>query len=162
MKKMVLRVTLSLAALAFLMSPALAAASPLPAATVVSVADQAFLASLAVAPAGTPVPELAAKRPGIRPKATCTAICGNGSTVSCSGTTCTATNANCPTDPGHVVCDGATTACASSTCTTCSPTFCDDADAACSTQCDPCPYTLTCSETTCTSHCRCNFRNCLQ
>jgi hypothetical protein len=161
MKKMVLGVALSLAALAFLMSPAPAAASPSPAATVVSVADQAFLASLAAAPAGTPAPELAAKRPGIRPKATCTALCGDGSNVSCSGSSCTAVNANnCPTELGHVTCDGFTTTCGSSTCPICGQNFCTGEDACANTQCAGCEYTYTCNTTTCTDHCHCILRTC--
>jgi hypothetical protein len=84
MKKMVLGLSF-LAALACLMSPAMAAASPPQAAMVVSVADQAFIASL-TAPVGTPAPELAAKRPAIGQKAMCTANCWNGGTVSCTGT----------------------------------------------------------------------------
>jgi hypothetical protein len=158
MKKIVLRVTLSLAALAFLMSPAVAAASPPQAVTVVSVADQAFLASLAVLPAGAPAPELAAKRPAFGLKSMCTANCANGGTVSCSGTTCSAVNGSCPSEPGHVTCDGATTAC--SACTSCGPTFCTGEDTCANSTCAGCQYTYTCNETTCTDHCHCILRTC--
>src|SRR6476660_3910944 len=106
MKRMVLGLSLSLAALVFL-PPALAEPSPDPASAVLSVADQVFLASLAapvkakVAPA--PVP--AAKRPHIGMKALCTATvnCESG-TVSCEGndssTSCTAVDRNCPSEQG--------------------------------------------------------------
>src|SRR6478752_5860402 len=113
MKKMVLGLSLSLAALAFLMAPAMAASSPPQVARVLSVTDQAFLASLAT-PAATP----AAKRPQIGPKSLCTASanCWDGSTVSCSGnnstTSCSATDSNCSVHQrGSVTCDGVTTSC---------------------------------------------------
>ena len=53
-----------------------------------------------------------AKRPAILTgKATCTATCQFGSTVMCSGTTCTGTNASCPSQAGFVTCDSHTTPC---------------------------------------------------
>jgi hypothetical protein len=61
----------------------------------------------------------AAKRPGIGLKATCTAACDSGS-VSCTGTTCTAANRNCPNEIGHVTC----TTNGVSTTTSCTPTTC--------------------------------------
>jgi hypothetical protein len=53
----------------------------------------------------TPI-DLAAHKPRITPKATCTALCGSGSPVSCtSSTTCVAVNQNCPSQTGYVQCD---------------------------------------------------------
>lgn len=148
MKKMVLGLSLSLAALAFLMSPALAAPNPAPAAPVLSAADQDFLASLA-APVGTPAPELTAKRPAIGQKAMCTANCWNGGTVSCTGTgTCTAVNGSCP-EPGHVTCDGTPHSCSA-----CVPS-CDDLELECEESCSPCAVrTFQCSPYIC----HCNFK----
>jgi len=163
MKKMVLGLLLSLAALAFLMSPAVAAPNP-----ALSAADQAFLASLATVPAGAPAPELAAKRPAIGPKSLCTATanCANGGTVSCSSNTstssCSAVDGNCGAcEPGHVTCDGVTTTC--SPCANCicgDPNFCFDREADCEANCNPCSYNFTCNESTCSSHCRCIFSTC--
>jgi len=137
----------------------MAAASPPQGAPVLSVADQAFLASLARVPAGTPAPEQEAKRPHIAQKDMCTANCYGGGTVSCSGTgTCTAVDDNCPSEQGHVVCDGVYTWCPTA-CPGCGPDWCTGEDA-CSAQCDPCPYIYTCNATYCTDHCRCDFRHC--
>jgi len=154
---MLLGLSLAVAALGFLTSPAVAASAP-----VLSVSDQAFLASLAKAPGGTPAPELAARRPSIGYKSMCTANCANGGTVSCSGSTCSAVNGSCPSEPGHVTCDGVTTSC--SACTGCGEIgvdWCTGEDA-CAANCSPCDYTYTCNATFCTDHCRCNFRTCLQ
>ncbi len=51
---------------------------------------------------------------GLPTKATCTAYCPGGATVSatCSGT-CTAVDVNCPNTSGYVVCNGVYTGCAS-------------------------------------------------
>ncbi len=161
MKKMVLGLSLSLAALAFLVSPAVAA-------PVLNVADQAFLASLA-ASAGTPTPQLAAHRPAIAPKSLCnvTANCWNGGTVSCSGnnstTSCTGVDGSCPGERGHVTCDGVTTQC-STPCPGCGEIgvdWCTGADD-CDSQCYPCQAIYTCNATFCTDHCRCRFSSCLQ
>lgn len=152
MKKMVLGLSLSLAALGFLMSPVMAATSPPQVAPVLSAADQAFIASLAVLPAGAPAPEPAAKRPHIAPKDMCTANCWNGGTVSCSGTgTCTAVDGSCP-EPGHVVCNGVTTSC--SPCTDC-----DTLASQCDDSCYPCAVKFfQCSP----YRCRCDFIHCYQ
>lgn len=152
MKKMVLALSLSLAAFGFFLSPAMAAPSPDPAAPVLSATDQDFLASLAVAPAGTPAPEAAAKRPAIGQKATCIANCWNGGTVTCSGTpTCTAVNGSCPGEPGHVTC-GTTVVTCPTPCPGCGPDWCTE-------DCDfcPCGGTLLCNATTCTSRCKCKI-----
>src|ERR1700681_2011382 len=145
MKKMVLGLSLSLAALAFLLSPAMAAANPPQAALVLSVADQDFLASLAIAPAGTPAPELAAKRPAITTKSLCTATaqCFPG-TVTCSSNTsissCSAADRNCNVgEQGHVTCDGHTTWCPAA-CASCPPDWCTED---CGSLC-PCGGTLIC------------------
>jgi hypothetical protein len=163
MKKMLFGLSLSVAALALLVSPAMAASSP-QAAPALSAADQAFLASLA-APAGTPAPELVAKRPRIGTKSLCTATanCWNGGTVSCSGnnstTSCTAVDGNCSVgERGHVTCDGVTTACP--TACPCPSDFCITEEDNCAANCSPCSYTFTCSLSTCTDHCHCNFRTC--
>ena len=113
------RLTLGIAllALAFCALPILASpADPL--------AD-AYAAIFAPPPdaGGSPSqPQDAAKRPHIKPKATCTAICGNGSTVSCSGVTCAATNASCPGQQGSCTADGVTTPCSACPATTCTVT----------------------------------------
>jgi len=163
MKKMVLGLSLALAALTFLISPPLTAAS-LQAVPALSLADQAFLASLAV-PAANP----AAKRPQIGAKSLCsaTANCWNGGTVSCTGnnstTSCSAVDGNCPGERGHVTCDGVTTACPTP-CPGCGVIGVDwcTGEADCAANCAPCDYTYTCNATFCTDHCRCNFRTCLQ
>src|SRR3954451_6555735 len=159
MKKMVLGLSLSLAAFGFLVSPTLAAASPSPAAPVLSLSDQAFLASLAPLPAGTPAPELAAKKPSAKKpafgvKSFCSANCWNGGTVSCSGSSCSAVNGSCP-EPGHVPCDGVTTSC-SSCAPGCGPDWCNES--ACAANCSNagCDYDYTCYDyPSCSDHCRC-------
>ncbi|HSS77469.1 MAG TPA: hypothetical protein VLV54_12080 [Thermoanaerobaculia bacterium] len=132
MKKMVLGLSLSLAALAFLLSPAMAAASPAP---VLSAEDQEFIASLAA-----PAPELEAKRPGIGLKSACTATanCGTGSPVSCSGTSsCTAVDRNCAAGVrGNVTCDGVKTKCQPAC-----PVDCDALANQCAETCGFCPIT---------------------
>jgi hypothetical protein len=166
MKRMVLGLSLSLAAFGFLMSPTLAAASSTPAAPVLSLSDQAFLASLAPLPAGAPAPELAAnkpsaKKPAFGVKSFCSANCWNGGTVSCSGSTCSAVDGSCP-EPGHVTCDGVTTSC--SACTgggSCGdPDFCTNAEADCAAGCAPCSYFFSCNENTCHFHCGCGLGGC--
>jgi hypothetical protein len=62
-------------------------------------------------PGVAPPPQDAAKRPGIRPKSSCVANCWDGSTVPCSGNTCTATNSSCPGTRGSCTADGVTTYC---------------------------------------------------
>jgi hypothetical protein len=160
MKKMVLGLSLSLAALGFLMSPAMAATSPSQAAAVLSAADQAFIASLAVVP-GVPAPVDAAKGPAIGAKSLCTATanCWNGGTVSCSSntsvTSCSAADGNCSVgERGHVTCDGVTT-----WCPTACPVDCDALELQCEEDCSPCPIkTFQCSP----YRCRCLFNtNCV-
>lgn len=70
-------------------------------------ADNTAPAALTVAKsAGAPTPDSIC---------TATAWCNDGSTVSCSGnSTCSATDANCPSTRGSVTCDGSTTYCAAS------------------------------------------------
>lgn len=92
-------------ALAFCALPALAApADP---------AEEALAAIFAPAPElGAPAQQDAAKRPGITSKSLCTANCWDGSTVSCSGNTCSATNSNCSAGQrGSCTADGVTTLC---------------------------------------------------
>jgi hypothetical protein len=138
MKKMVLGTMLVLAALGLLTSPAMADSSPSQIASVVSAADQDFLASLAA-----PVPELAAKRPAIVGKASCSATCGM-STINCpTGTTsCSAVNCG-PGVTGHIVCDGVTTSCP--TCVTCT-----QLSDQCEASCNSCVKAFTCSPYKCT------------
>jgi len=155
MKKLVLGLFLALAALAFLVSPATAASSP-QAAPVLSVADQVFVASLAVQ-VGTPAPVLATKHHPIGQKSFCsaTANCANGGTISCTGTSsCTAVDGSCP-EPGHVTCDGVTTSC-SSCAPGCGPDWCNES--ACAANCSNagCDYDYTCYDyPSCSDHCRC-------
>ncbi|HEX3553957.1 MAG TPA: hypothetical protein VIA62_12095 [Thermoanaerobaculia bacterium] len=153
MKKMLLGLSLAVAALGLLMSPAMAETSPPQAAPALSAEDQAFLASLA-APVATPAPELAAKRPTIHPKDTCIANCASG-TVSCSGAgTCTAVDRNCSANErGHVTCGSTTTFCPT-TCPppVCPPDWCTDDCSLCD-----CGGTLVCNATFCTSHCKCKI-----
>src|SRR3954447_4596485 len=144
MKKMAL--VLVLAALSLMASPAMAAPDSPRVAPALSAADQAFLAALATAPA----PEPAAKRPALTGKALCTASanCANGGTVSCSGnnsaTSCSAVDGNCNVgEPGHVTCDGVTTWCSDCACS------CAAERANCAADCDPCPFTFSCSTSTC-------------
>jgi hypothetical protein len=160
MKKLVLGFSLSLAALAFLVSPVLAATSPDPAAPVLSAEDQEFLASLAL-PAGAPAPELEAKGPAIRPKSFCsaTANCWNGGTVTCTstvsgGTGCTPTDGNCNVgERGHVVCNGVTTSCP-----TACPVNCTALQQQCADNCGSCPIqTFVCTPYTCLCNRRSGF-----
>lgn len=163
--KMVFALSLTLAALAFLLSPAMAAASPPRVAPVLSDADRAFIASLA-APAGTPAtPVLVAKRPrlGGMEKSLCsaTATCESG-TVSCEDNTnpanCTGVDRNCSVgEKGHVTCDGVTTWCPTDCCPADWCTYEQD----CADSCYPCDYTYTCNATYCTDHCHCRFSSCL-
>lgn len=150
MKKMVFGLSLALA-LGFLGSPAQAATS--------SAADQAFLASLA-APAGIPAPTLAAKRPGSGlEKSVCnaTANCWDGSQVSCGGnSSCTATDSSCPGQRGSVNCDGNVTQCPACPC----DLNCAEERSLCESDCAGCPFTFSCSLSTCTLSCHCNFRFC--
>lgn len=167
MKKMVLGLSLALATLVFLVSPAMAADPP-QAARTLSAADHAFLTSLA-RQVETPDPVPAAKRPsGIGQKALCgaTANCGNGNTVSCQGnnstTSCSATDGNCTTgQQGSVTCDGVTTWCAPPEPCPCGPNFCTDQDEYnCAIGCSPCNYTFTCNTTYCFERCRCHWSTC--
>src|SRR4051794_11571780 len=159
MKKMVLGLSLGLAALTFLVSPAMAAPA-------LSAADQAFIASLATRP-GSPAAVPAAKRPTLGEKALCTATanCGNGTTVHCesnaSTTSCSSADRNCNAgEQGHVTCDGATTWCQPA-CPVCPPSWCTGEDA-CAIQCDGCQYSYTCNDyPLCTSRCRCILNTCV-
>jgi hypothetical protein len=166
MKKLVLGLSLTLAALILLVSPALAETKEPQAVRTLSAADRAFLASLARMPIA---PAPAAKRPGDDPPigefALCTATASCGSyNISCQGnnstTSCTATDRNCPGEQGHVTCDGNTTWC-SETCDGCPPGWCDGEEA-CASNCYPCNYTYTCNQTYCFDRCRCIFSTCPQ
>ena len=163
MKKMILSLSLTVAALGLLMAPAMAATSAPQVAPMLSAADQAFLSSLA-APVGTPAPVDAAKRPAIGKKGLCsaTANCWDGGTVTCNGnnstTSCTAVDGACGAEPGHVTCDGVTTSCPNP----CPPPICDCAALRddCALNCDPCAFSFTCNATTCATTCQCRFRLC--
>jgi hypothetical protein len=165
MKKMVLGLSLALAALGFLMSPAMAA-NPPQVAPALSAADRAFIASLAATAKNPAAPALAAKRPlpgpGAKALCTATANCESG-TVTCSGnnstTSCTAVDRNCSWgEQGHVTCDGATTWCPTA-CPGCPPSWCTR-EANCSASCYPCDYDYTCDATYCTDDCRCRWSTC--
>lgn len=103
MKKMVLGISMILAAFGFLVSPATAARPPQDAPAL-----SAFLATLTV-PAQAPAPALAATRPPLG-KSTCSASadCGSGITLGCTGNnSCSAVNRSCSTGlRGSVTCDG--------------------------------------------------------
>lgn len=157
MKKMVLGLVLALAALGLMASPAMAAPDSPRTVPMLSAADQAFLATLAKAPA--PVP--AAKRPsqGLE-KSACnaTANCWDGTTRSCSGnTSCSAVDSNCSGGQrGSVTCDGVTTQC---------PSCCPDLDctaerASCASDCAGCPFIFSCNTSTCNVTCHCKFSGC--
>jgi hypothetical protein len=165
MKKMVLGLFGALVTLGFLASSALAA-DPAQAPQTLSVADQAFLSSLA-RQVGPPDPVPAAKRPErIGQKALCsaTASCGDGTTVYCesntSVTSCSSADRNCPGERGHVTCNGVTTSC-STACPGCGPDFCTwEERQSCIDSCYPCAARFTCNTTYCFETCRCDFRNC--
>lgn len=167
MKKLVLGLSLTLAALAFLLSPAMAETNASQAARTLSAADRAFLQSLASMPIA---PAAASKRPGNDPppvgeNALCsaTANCWDGSTRSCQGynstVSCTAVDSNCPGQRGYVTCDGTTTLCPACPPGSCGEDWCQDEDA-CAISCSPCDYTYTCNATYCTDRCRCIFSTC--
>ncbi len=77
-----------------------------------------------------------ATKPGPRPDATCTAVCHNGSTVSCTASSCSAVDASCPSQRGSVTCGGSTTYCPA-----CPPPSCGGVPA--------CSTTYKCSITYC-------------
>jgi hypothetical protein len=163
MKKLVVGLFLTFAALTCLVSPAMAETEP-QVARILSAADRAFLASLAAMPLA---PAPAAKGPGggVGQHALCvvSADCGGGTSVSCHGnnstTSCTGADRNCAVGQrGHVTCDGVTTWCPTP-CEICEEGWCDN-EAACASQCFPCPHIYTCNETFCTDRCRCNFQQC--
>jgi hypothetical protein len=73
------------------------------------------LAMPAAPSAPAPRASAPAARPGGATKSLCIADCGNlNSNVSCSGNVCSAVNQSqtCPSEPGHVTCDGQTFYCA--------------------------------------------------
>jgi hypothetical protein len=158
MNRIGLGFSLALVALIFLWSPALAE-SPPQASRVLSVADQAFLASLATS-RGTPAAAHAAKRPRSGSgtgweKAQCSAsaTCRDGSTVSCEGNnstaSCTGVDSQCPWgEQGHVTCDGVTTWCPAC------PFNCAVAEENCSRGCYPCEAIFSCDESGPSCDCR--------
>ncbi|HEX4965159.1 MAG TPA: hypothetical protein VF173_30400 [Thermoanaerobaculia bacterium] len=155
MKKMVVGVSLALAILGFLMSPAMAAAGPPPNAPALS----AFLASLAV-PAAAHGPKHPANHWN---KALCnaTANCAFGGTVSCQGnsssTSCTAVDGNCSWGiVGYVICDGYYSSCPGSCCP---GDFCSHEDR-CAASCYPCSYSYTCNYGSCSDDCECQYSTC--
>lgn len=161
MKKLVVGLSLSLAALAFLMAPAMAATSPPQAAPALSAADQAFLASLAPG-VRAPAPVPAAKRPAhpaIAKKSLCVANCTFGGTVSCQGNSCTAVDGNCAWgEVGYVICDGNYYSCGGSCC---GGSFCTG-ESYCASYCYPCSYSYTCNYSYCADDCECNYSTCPQ
>ncbi len=52
-----------------------------------------------------------AAKPGPTPDATCTATCSGGSTVTCTGTACSAVDSACPSQRGYVTCGSTTIWC---------------------------------------------------
>lgn len=158
MKKVGLGLSLTVLALGFLISPALAA-SPPQAARVLSAADQAFLASLST-PARTPAATHAANRPrtgrtgGEKSQCSAQATCRDNSTVSCQGnSSCSAVDSQCPWgEGGHVTCDGVTTWCIPC------PFNCADAEWNCYRGCYPCNYNFSCDESG--PSCDCQWSTC--
>ena len=165
MKKRLLVLFLVLAALGFVISPAMAADSPR-GAPALTAADRAFLGSIA-APVKTPAaPERGARRPpggGVGEKALCTATanCAFGGTVYCEGNnssaSCSATDGNCSWgEVGHVTCDGVTTSCGGSCCP---ENFCSH-EFQCYQSCWPCNYNYTCNWNGCYDDCECQWSTC--
>jgi hypothetical protein len=108
MRRMALGCVLTFAAFVLMTSPASAVPGSPQVASVLSAADQEFLASLA-----TPAPMLAAKRP-IEGKAMCTAVCGVDHPLVCppGTTTCSAVDADCAVGVrGYIICDSVKTKC---------------------------------------------------
>lgn len=165
MKKLVLGLSLTFAALSLLQSPAMAETKEPQAARTLSAADRAFLASLAAMPVA---PAPAAKPPGSDPPVgafalcTATANCWDGTTRYCEGNnspaSCTAVDSNCPGQQGYVTCDGATTWCPACE-DPCPPGWCDGEED-CASSCYPCDYSYTCNQTYCIDRCRCIFQTC--
>lgn len=107
MKRMVLGFTLVLTALGVMTSPAMAAPGSRPAAPVLSVADQAFLASLV---AQRPLEKAAT------PQCSASVDCLNGTILSCTSSTGTSSCSSIARDcadgvRGSVTCDGVTSQC---------------------------------------------------
>lgn len=85
-------------------------------------------------------------------RAVCTARCGNGTTVSCSGSSCSAQDHSCPTFDGMVSCDNGQytvyclPACPQSQCPVNHCGYQWDADRNCCVPQDPgCPYVDICN-----------------
>jgi hypothetical protein len=163
-KKMLFGLSLFVATLGFVMSPAMVTASPPQAALALSAADHAFLVSLAAA-IGTPAPVPAAKRParpaiGKKSLCTATANCTFGGTVSCQGNnSCSAVDGNCSWgEVGYVICDSQLYSCAGSCCP---GNFCTREDQ-CASSCYPCSYSYTCNYSSCSDDCECNYSTCPQ
>lgn len=171
MKKLLVGLSLTLAALTLLTSPAMAETKadtkPQQAARELVPADRAFLAFLATLPppaqtstaAASPAKRRTGKPPMEKALCTATASCGDYN-ISCEGNSstasCTAVDRDCPRR-GYVTCDGVTTLC-NETCP-CPENFCDG-DYDCASNCFPCEYTYTCNETYCTDRCRCHLSTC--
>lgn len=170
MKKIVLGLFLTFAALTCLASPALAEeaeeAKEPQAARVLSAADRAFLASLARMPiAPAPAAKPPKEDPPVEAFALCTATadCWDGSTRYCEGNnssaSCTAVDSNCPGQRGYVTCDGVTTWCPVCETEPCPEGWCEG-EQDCAANCYPCNYTYTCNETYCLDHCKCKWATC--
>lgn len=166
MKKLVLGLFLTFAALTLLVSPALAETKEPQVARILSAADRAFLASLARMPIA---PAPAAKRPGDDPPVgefalcTATANCWDGSTRYCEGNnstaSCTAVDSNCPGQRGYVTCDGVTSYCPVCETEPCPEDWCQNEES-CASSCYPCDANYICNATYCTERCRCIFSTC--
>ncbi|HYX24469.1 MAG TPA: hypothetical protein VFC23_09990 [Thermoanaerobaculia bacterium] len=115
--------------LAFCALPILAAAPADPAA-------DALAAIFAPAPdaGGSPSqPQDAAKRPRFGTKSTCIANCWNGSTVTCSGNSCSAVNSACSSGQrGSCTADGVTTSCPVCPSTCSATAICSSGSVSCS------------------------------
>jgi hypothetical protein len=161
-KKSSLGLFLGFAALAFLISPAMAADSPR-AAPALSAADRAFVASLAGPREPTP-PGRAPRRPpsgGAGEKSLCSAEANcaiGGGTVSCQGnSSCSAVDGNCSWgEVGHVICDGNWYWCGGECCPA---NFCSH-EFQCYQSCWPCNYSYNCNWNGCYDDCECQWSTC--
>ncbi len=110
-------------ACALLLLSVAAFAGPAPTPAPVPVPDSVIAAILGEPAGAASCAKPAAARAGVAglaEKATCTANCQGGGTVTCTSSgSCTAVNGDCSVlEPGHVTCNGVTTNCTPACCST--------------------------------------------
>jgi hypothetical protein len=155
MKKLVVALFLTSAALGFFSLPAMADGPPV--APALNAADRAFLSSLAA-----PQPVLAANKPGgggaTESLCSAQAYCALGGTISCQGnSSCHAQDGNCNWGvTGYVICDGQYYGCGGSCCP---EGFCTR-DWQCAQSCYPCNPIYTCDWGSCSDNCDCQWSTC--